>query len=742
MRKFVKFLGGGEHAGTYHNVWAAPAPESGYRAPVENTKKKDKLSTKKPESSMHISKLGQQQVAELNTEPTIAELNTPTTPTLSTFTKTSTVDESIAELESPVQSHRQTKVAELDSGDTWDIWPPIVRRKKKKKRASLLESDTASEIESKKEDVEERNAEEPEQQPIQAPLPPPSPQPQLPIQQRPSTPKPIVRPSIPPPPLQPRPDRWTFVPSPPPQQPPPPPPQPEPPLPKQQPTPTPFPDTDDLLIFNDSMDAIPLFGRQFGIARTSIIREQEAKEPEPEPEPTPIPEQKPESSLPQSPEAFFQQVDEELEALYADYLKSSGKQKPSRTETKKAKVSRWKPKSKPKPQPNIKTAPEACIICLEPFSPLGVKAPDSISIACHHPSSVCYSCLAKSIKHDLETKFWDEIKCPECKTLLIHDDIRRFADEETFARYDKLSLRQALTSDKNFIWCLECDFGQLHEPGATQPQVCCLNCAAVSCFKHAIKWHDEFTCDEYDAVLWDPDSYKAAKALSAANGGSSSANLGLGILSKKAISKALKKEQSRQAKLHEKQKRDAREKQVLESKRVQEEKEREEAAARLIQQQQEAAAAATEQEGADSEESEEITQAEIKDDFKEKIELLKRRMREVELSMKKVEETTKRCPGCEWPIEKNEGCDHMTCKLPFRLLVLYFCLCDDAFSGEKEKAVLTDLIPVYRHQVQTRVLLDLSGRLAFAYPELQAIDIHTQRHRDKSCYIVYLTDPC
>ncbi|OJJ62540.1 hypothetical protein ASPSYDRAFT_143131, partial [Aspergillus sydowii CBS 593.65] len=218
-----------------------------------------------------------------------------------------------------------------------------------------------------------------------------------------------------------------------------------------------------------------------------------------------------------------------------------------------------------------------CIICLEPFGPDGVKAPDTLSIACQHTPSVCYICLAKSIKHDLEAKFWNEIKCPECKTLFVHEDIKRFADEETFARYNNFSFRAAVSVDKNFVWCLDCPFGQLHESGAEQPLVRCLNCNSESCFKHSIKWHDEFTCDEYDAILWDPD----------------------------------------------------------------------------------------------------------KDDFREKIEMLKRRMREVELSVNLVEEIAKRCPGCQWPIEKNEGCDHMTCKLTFltSFLVPWRCLLFDLFYG-------------------------------------------------------------
>lgn len=40
-----------------------------------------------------------------------------------------------------------------------------------------------------------------------------------------------------------------------------------------------------------------------------------------------------------------------------------------------------------------------------------------------------------------------------------------------------------------------------------------------------------------------------------------------------------------------------------------------------------------------------------------------RRQVEEQASITTVESTTKRCPGCSWPIEKNKGCLHMTCKL-------------------------------------------------------------------------------
>jgi hypothetical protein len=37
-----------------------------------------------------------------------------------------------------------------------------------------------------------------------------------------------------------------------------------------------------------------------------------------------------------------------------------------------------------------------------------------------------------------------------------------------------------------------------------------------------------------------------------------------------------------------------------------------------------------------------------------------KKQREGYLSLERVRATTKKCPGCQWQIEKNKGCDHMT----------------------------------------------------------------------------------
>lgn len=41
---------------------------------------------------------------------------------------------------------------------------------------------------------------------------------------------------------------------------------------------------------------------------------------------------------------------------------------------------------------------------------------------------------------------------------------------------------------------------------------------------------------------------------------------------------------------------------------------------------------------------------------------IKRKNQEEKMSLATVRATTKNCPGCRWPIEKNDGCSHMTCK--------------------------------------------------------------------------------
>lgn len=226
---------------------------------------------------------------------------------------------------------------------------------------------------------------------------------------------------------------------------------------------------------------------------------------------------------------------------------------------------------------------------------------------------------------------WNKLKCPECSAGLIWDDVRRLADEGTFARYETMSFRAAVGSDENFVWCRSCSFGQLHDSGATQPIVRCLNCGARSCFTHqGIPWHERLTCEEYDAMVADPDGFQSQRD----------------------------REDEEAARERERQLEDderlARE---MDSRDRAREVERQEAA--------HAEARRKQEEEQRVEKERKIKEAERKKVEKEKAEKLreiKRKKAEEDATLETIEKTTKKCPKCTWPIEKNEGCDHMTCK--------------------------------------------------------------------------------
>ncbi|KAI0107421.1 hypothetical protein F4776DRAFT_668224 [Hypoxylon sp. NC0597] len=62
----------------------------------------------------------------------------------------------------------------------------------------------------------------------------------------------------------------------------------------------------------------------------------------------------------------------------------------------------------------------------------------------------------------------------------------------------------------NFIWCpLGCGTGQVHYPGADQPLVYCPKDSRHFCFRHRIAWHYDYTCEEYDAFLADPQGFRS-----------------------------------------------------------------------------------------------------------------------------------------------------------------------------------------------------------------------------------------
>lgn len=134
----------------------------------------------------------------------------------------------------------------------------------------------------------------------------------------------------------------------------------------------------------------------------------------------------------------------------------------------------------------------------------------AITKTCTHPPTTCLDCVATSIRSDLDNKLWNEIRCPECRETLQYDDVQRYADSETSERYQSLSFRYALSEAENFIWCTSgCGYGQVHGGGVEEPIVICLLCGHRTCFTHGVAWHQNLSCEEYDALQQDPSNFRS-----------------------------------------------------------------------------------------------------------------------------------------------------------------------------------------------------------------------------------------
>lgn len=259
-----------------------------------------------------------------------------------------------------------------------------------------------------------------------------------------------------------------------------------------------------------------------------------------------------------------------------------------------------------------------CIVCTD-VKPIATSFPSaSVTTSCTHPPSTCLDCLATSIRTDLNTKLWNEIRCPECGATLQYDDVDRFADEETKERYQALSFRCAVSAADNFLWCTKgCGYGQVHDGGAAQPIVICLLCNARSCFYHKSAWHENLTCEEYDALQADPLNFR---------------------------SKFERENEAAEEELRRRRKQEDADRSfaqsLLDAETREMERERIEAERR-------------ERERRERQERKEREEREKK--AREERERAAKRKQEELASQKKISATTKPCPQCQAPIEKNHG---------------------------------------------------------------------------------------
>lgn len=143
-----------------------------------------------------------------------------------------------------------------------------------------------------------------------------------------------------------------------------------------------------------------------------------------------------------------------------------------------------------------------CAVCCESLHALEfpVRPPSS---RCTHFAEVCSACLQQWVATKIDANARATIDCPQCTTLLDHEDVRRACrNPETFARYDRFSTLAIIDDLRDFHWCLRagCTGGQ-EQVGGVLGYMKCHSCSYEQCLHHKREWHHGESCRQYDARL-------------------------------------------------------------------------------------------------------------------------------------------------------------------------------------------------------------------------------------------------
>ncbi|KAK4192825.1 hypothetical protein QBC35DRAFT_372859 [Podospora australis] len=143
-------------------------------------------------------------------------------------------------------------------------------------------------------------------------------------------------------------------------------------------------------------------------------------------------------------------------------------------------------------------ATESCEICVEDKKL--TELPIKITANCRHSAVLCKDCLKQWLSSSAESGNWRRLKCPgvDCTEELQYHDVKRYASKETFQRYDKWMVNDALQEFTGFLQCMapKCGYGHIQDPACPTFHCQREKCKARHCVKHKIQ-HEGETCKEY-----------------------------------------------------------------------------------------------------------------------------------------------------------------------------------------------------------------------------------------------------
>ncbi|KAF4339555.1 e3 ubiquitin ligase ARI7 [Fusarium beomiforme] len=95
------------------------------------------------------------------------------------------------------------------------------------------------------------------------------------------------------------------------------------------------------------------------------------------------------------------------------------------------------------------------------------------------------------------------LTCPslDCNRRLEYDEVKLYARQDSFLKYDEYLKLDALSKLPSFRWCLaeNCCYGQIYDLIESN-HVSCEECGYEMCFEHQVKWHENLTCEEFDSM--------------------------------------------------------------------------------------------------------------------------------------------------------------------------------------------------------------------------------------------------
>lgn len=114
--------------------------------------------------------------------------------------------------------------------------------------------------------------------------------------------------------------------------------------------------------------------------------------------------------------------------------------------------------------------------------------------ASSHESEACVYDWEVYLAGQIATQRPSRITCIQCPNTLTQADARRLATEETYQRFLEAELKEILSADGTFTWCISpnCQSGQQHFDGDI---FTCIQCGHKHCTSCHLDWHAGETCE-------------------------------------------------------------------------------------------------------------------------------------------------------------------------------------------------------------------------------------------------------